>query len=223
MQTAHRSPLPVRLVAPVTLPALGSAGLTDGVATVVVRPVRTAAERDRLVARIGEVRGVGVAYAARHDGEVLTIGVTTTRPVALAGELRVAVRREVRSLTATAGRFDVQLAGRPAAPGTASRPRFDHRVASAADHALGLDRYPTAPAAASRGRRAPAPSVPGSVAVGDVQVLTATACDVAPRRGAGLAVSSRPAPRRPAALPAPRRCALAGPAVGARPALPAGR
>lgn len=166
--------------------ALG-AGLTDGDAAVVLRPVGSAALAAELLAAVEGIRGVGLARIVRHDGDALELDLATTRPVALASELRTALRRRIVSCSAVAGRFVVVLDG-DAARVDASRPRFDHRVASDFDRAMGFDAY-AAPAATPRRATASAGrAVPGPLGLrAPASLLPALARPAAPLRPLALA------------------------------------
>lgn len=193
--------------------ALG-AGLTDGHATVVLRPVVPGGLAAELRGAVSGIRGVGAARVVRHEGDVLELEVSTVRPIALASELRTVLRRRIVTCSALAGRFVVVLDGNAAAP-QLTTPRFDHRVASDFDRAMGFDSYVPAPAPAPRRRPAASPA--------DRSAGRGAAAAAIPRRAAGPA-AGLPVPAARPAAPSPLLPALARPAAPARPlALAAGR
>jgi len=139
--------------------ALRGAGLTDGAAALVVHPVRPGPGLDAVVSAVSAIRGVRCVSVNRHDGDTARLQVTTARPVALASELRVALRHSLAACTWAGGSFGIRLAGAAPATQATDAPRFDHRVASDFDRALGFDVYARQPVHAVRGRE-PAPRHP---------------------------------------------------------------
>lgn len=131
--------------APPGIQALRGTGLTDGHAVLIVGPVSRRSELDGLVSSVASIRGVGYAYVERRDGDAAQVRVITARPVALASELRVALRGRVVACTWVGDRFEVRLAGHAPRTRDVGTPRFDHRVASDLDRALGFDVYDPAP------------------------------------------------------------------------------
>lgn len=151
-------------------PDFGSAGLTRGDVSLVLRPVRTRDHADDLVATLGRIRGVTGATRTGHDGAVLRLTVHVARPVTLAAELRRVLHRHLASCTVQDGRFVVELTD------TAHRgPSEEHAAVRPTD--LAMPGPLAAVARPSRPRPAPpAPVDPGvpaaDVMLGALQSLT---------------------------------------------------
>lgn len=151
------------------VPDFGSAGLTRGDVTVLLRPVQGPEHHAALTTAIRRIRGVGGTTTQSFVGSDLQLTVHVTRPVTLASELRRVLHRGMVACTVRDGRFEVELAR------TAFRAAQEEQPSRPADVAL-----PGPIAAVTRPSRpqptAPAPidrSAPAlDVMVGALQSMT---------------------------------------------------
>ncbi|MEV4420042.1 PAS domain-containing protein [Patulibacter sp. NPDC049589] len=146
---------------------LGAAALSSGEVVVRVGGVRSRAQLDAVAAAVRGIRGIGDVrvgpWADRGRAELV---LRTTRPVALAGELRRVLGRELRSCVAVDGRLELQLepSGRhPADARPEARTGEHHAVPgalSAHQRTRAVPPFPTRPPGAARpdaGRRTTRP------------------------------------------------------------------
>lgn len=113
------------------LDRLGGAALSNGDVPVRVRGVRDGAHLDGLITAMRAIRGVGTvtlrAYESVHE-PVLVL--RTTRPVAIASELRTGLGRQVTSCVVSEGRIELELeGGGPRTAGRRPRPAGSDRGA----------------------------------------------------------------------------------------------
>ena len=110
---------------------LSAATLSSGAVVVHVDGVRDGAHLDGLVRSMRAIPGVG-GVRLRADGTVHSpvVVLTTTRPVAIASELRTGLGRQVVSCDLVDGRIELALEGAGPPRSRPSRARRDHRAVS---------------------------------------------------------------------------------------------
>jgi PAS domain S-box-containing protein len=115
--------------------------LTIGDVGIVVRPVSSSAHLREILDAVSSIKGIDRAAVDRVHGDTAHVRAHADRPVALASELRSALRQRIVSCTAGEGQLVVELAAgtgptdRPAAdePGRTEPPRPRPERAAAAD------------------------------------------------------------------------------------------